>query len=73
MRARVCVHTALVVGSQAFYQASTFNANIGAWNTASVTSLASVCAASARRAHRAIMSLYVVVLPMHARAISCAC
>jgi surface protein len=27
----------LVVGSQAFYYASAFNANIGGWNTASVT------------------------------------
>ncbi len=33
------------LGSQAFYYASAFNANIGAWNTASVTTLASVCAA----------------------------
>ena len=41
-----------VVGLQAFYQASAFNVNIGGWNTASVTSLDSVCAASARRAHR---------------------
>jgi hypothetical protein len=32
-------------GSQAFYGAKTFNANIGAWNTASVTTLSSVCAA----------------------------
>jgi hypothetical protein len=32
-------------GAQAFYQASAFNANIGAWNTAAVTTLASVCAA----------------------------
>jgi hypothetical protein len=33
------------LGSQAFYWASAFNANIGAWNTARVTSLESVCAA----------------------------
>jgi hypothetical protein len=31
---------------QTFYQASTFNANIGAWNTARVTDSYSVCAAS---------------------------
>jgi hypothetical protein len=38
------------LGSQAFYSASAFNANIGAWNTARVTSLNYVCAAvSARR------------------------
>jgi surface protein len=36
-----------VVGSQAFYYASAFNANIGGWNTASVTTLSSVCAPSA--------------------------
>jgi hypothetical protein len=33
------------LGSQAFSGASTFNANIGAWNTASVSNMASVCAA----------------------------
>jgi surface protein len=32
-------------GSQIFNYASAFNANIGAWNTASVTSMNSVCAA----------------------------
>jgi hypothetical protein len=32
-------------GAQAFYGARTFNANIGAWNTASVTTLNNVCAA----------------------------
>jgi hypothetical protein len=31
--------------AQAFYSASVFNANIGAWNTASVTTLHGVCAA----------------------------
>jgi hypothetical protein len=34
-----------VLGSQAFSLASAFNANIGAWNTASVTRLSFVCAA----------------------------
>ncbi len=33
------------LGSQAFQSASAFNANIGAWNTASVTSLSGVWAA----------------------------
>ncbi len=38
------------LGSQAFAYASAFNANIGAWNTASVSNMQSVCAAfSARR------------------------
>jgi hypothetical protein len=36
-----------VVGSQAFYYASAFDANIGAWNTARVMHLTSVCAVSA--------------------------
>ena len=33
------------LGAQAFNSASAFNANIGAWNTASVTTLYYVCAA----------------------------
>ncbi len=36
-----------VVGSQAFQSASAFNANIGAWNTASVTTFYYVSAFSA--------------------------
>ena len=32
------------LGPQAFYQATAFNANIGAWNTASMKTMASVCA-----------------------------
>ncbi len=36
-----------MAGLQAFYSSSAFNANIGAWNTASVTSLLSVSAFSA--------------------------
>jgi hypothetical protein len=31
------------LGSQAFEGAAAFNANIGAWNTASMTTMASVC------------------------------
>ncbi len=30
------------LGSQAFYEASAFNADIGAWNTASMTTISSV-------------------------------
>ncbi len=37
--------TACGFGSQAFYQASAFNADIGAWSTASVRTLTNVCAA----------------------------
>ena len=33
------------LGAQAFQSASAFNANIGAWNTAAVTTLSGVCAA----------------------------
>ncbi len=36
-----------VVGSQAFNNAYAFNANIGAWNTASMKDMSSVCAPSA--------------------------
>jgi hypothetical protein len=38
------------LGSQAFQQASAFNANIGAWNTASVSNMILVCAAFTARA-----------------------
>ena len=38
--------TACGFGAQAFNHASAFNANIGAWNTAAVTTLDRVCAAS---------------------------
>jgi hypothetical protein len=37
------------LGSQAFRWASAFNANIGAWNTAAVTTLSYVCAGSSAR------------------------
>ncbi len=36
-----------VAGPQAFESAAAFNANIGAWNTAAVTTLSSVCAVPA--------------------------
>jgi hypothetical protein len=42
-----------VVGSQAFNGASAFNANIGAWNTASVKSISSVCAVLAAASNTA--------------------
>ena len=38
--------TACGLGAQAFESAAAFNANIGAWNTASVSNMQSVCAAS---------------------------
>ena len=40
------------LGAQAFYSASAFNANIGAWNTAAVTTLSGVGAAFSARAAR---------------------
>ena len=40
------------LGAQAFQSASAFNANIGAWNTAAVTTLSTVCAAFLARAAR---------------------
>ncbi len=36
-----------MVGKQTFYDASAFNANIGAWNTAAVTTMYEVYAVSA--------------------------
>ncbi len=44
--------TACGFGAQAFQRASAFNAKIGAWNTASVTSLSYVFAAFPARAAR---------------------
>jgi hypothetical protein len=41
-----------LLGSQAFQSASAFNANIGAWNIARVTTLPNVCAAYSARAAR---------------------
>ncbi len=32
------------LGLQAFFEAKAFNANIGAWNTASMTTMTTVCA-----------------------------
>ncbi len=40
------------LGSQAFMNALAFDANIGAWNTASVSNMADVCAAVSARAAR---------------------
>jgi hypothetical protein len=45
MRARAVGVDRGWLGSQAFRSASAFNANIGAWNTARVTTLSAVCAA----------------------------
>ena len=45
MRARSAGVDRVRLGAQAFYKASAFNANIGAWNTASVSNMESVCAA----------------------------
>ncbi len=45
MRARSVGVDRVWLGSQAFESASVFNADIGAWNTAAVTSLHQVCAA----------------------------
>ena len=56
MRTRVdtCEHSPPAVdrvrlGSQAFQSSSSFSANIGAWNIASVTTLSFVCTAFGRR------------------------
>jgi surface protein len=52
MRARLVGVDRGWLGSQAFYSASAFNADIGAWNTASVSTMANVCAAFSARAAR---------------------
>ncbi len=59
-----------VFGSQAFSSASAFNANIGAWNTASVTTLEAVRAASGPRAPAAgaLWSVFGVARPLCAAA-----
>jgi hypothetical protein len=51
------------LGSQAFYGASAFNANIGAWNTAGVTTLDLVCAAFGPRRLRSdiCMVIYSII------------
>ncbi len=41
--------TLAFVGSQAFYQAYAFNADISKWNTARVTNMTAVCATFGRR------------------------
>jgi hypothetical protein len=51
--------TAGGLGSQAFGGASAFNANIGAWNTARVTTLSEVCAAFCMHYTYTCMSLCV--------------
>jgi hypothetical protein len=52
MRARSVGVDRVWLGSQAFNSASAFNAVIGAWNTARVTSLEEVCAAFSARSAR---------------------
>jgi hypothetical protein len=62
--------TACGFGAQAFYWASAFNANIGAWNTAAVTDLATVCVAMADALGRVSMRhgwLFAVAPPMRGR------
>ncbi len=49
MRARAFSVDRGWLGAQAFHSAKVFNANIGAWNTARVTTLNQVCAASSAR------------------------
>ena len=44
------------LGSQVFNGASAFNANIGAWNTAAVTTLSNVCAAFSAPAARPVQA-----------------
>ncbi len=68
IRADICERPSVGVdrgwlGSQAFGSASAFNANIGAWNTAAVTTLYQVCAAfsaaAARHRRRDALGIYI--------------
>ncbi len=75
IRADACEHfppppSVALIGSQAFYEASAFNANIGKWNTARVTTMSDVCAAPARRAPRrtALGRSSTHARPLHAAA-----
>ncbi len=52
MRSRSAGVDRVWLGLQAFSGASAFNANIGAWDTASVTALSGVCAVFSARAAR---------------------
>ncbi len=69
--------TACGLGAQAFFGASAFNANIGAWNTALVSNMHEVCAApgpaactvadALGRASMRLGSLCAAASPMRAR------
>jgi surface protein len=50
------------LGPQAFYGASAFNENIGAWNTASMTTMASVCPHCHRQRVRTVCFMLASVL-----------
>ena len=63
-----------VAGSQAFISASAFNANIGAWNTASITVLSRVCFGPRAPAADALRSVFDAARPLCAAAPQvCAC
>jgi surface protein len=44
VRPRIYAETCEPFGSQMFYTATSFNQNLAAWNTASVTAMTEVCA-----------------------------
>ncbi len=50
------------LGPQAFNLASAFNANIGAWNTASMTTIVRVCALCHRQRVRSVCFMLASVL-----------
>ncbi len=50
------------LGSQVFWAASAFNANIGAWNTASMANMAYVCALCHRQRVRSVCFVLACVL-----------
>jgi hypothetical protein len=52
----------VLLGPQAFKYASAFNANIAAWNTAKMTTMASVCALCHRLRVRSVCFMLACVL-----------
>jgi hypothetical protein len=50
------------LGSQAFYEAKAFNADIGAWNTARIANMAYVCALCHRQCVRSVCFMFAFVL-----------
>jgi hypothetical protein len=62
-----------VAGSQAFYNAKAFDANIGAWNTARVVGMAGVCAVAHEAMRTGARSGFDAAQPFVRRHKLCVC